>query len=319
MMLLRAYANSVGHELPGISAYHTGPGNIFILYQTYIRAHAANPPTNGHVSDAYMWGVTDGFQAVDAQSSFGPESRAYVMKAYGSLRATEDEVVDPAETFRGERVRLRREAATTLSRMLETLDAAPRLSWGPGNERGGLYERFRRLNPHIDLPAAPAATGFTVPANGDLRLTATADGKPVRFFLPTGAADFLRRAGLDLFAEVEPIDQNTFRVERGEITNVDRAYDDLVEDIGRFGFTTRNKARLDGLAAQMQALAAQHPESRYRQTQAFIIRIHQSVWNTRGFRDLAGTVDTFLSYLPQRRAEAGYARGDTTSAPAVDG
>ncbi|HLA63346.1 MAG TPA: hypothetical protein VK610_02890, partial [Rhodothermales bacterium] len=141
MMLLRGYANAVGHELPGISAYHTGPGNLFILYQTYIRAHAANPPTNGHVSDAYMWGITDGFMAVDEQSSFGPESRAYVMKAYGSLRATENEMVDPADTFRGERVRMRREAATTLSRLLQTLAAAPRLDWGPGNDRGGLYTR----------------------------------------------------------------------------------------------------------------------------------------------------------------------------------
>src|SRR5690606_28302477 len=134
MMLVRAYSNAVGHELPGISAYHTGPGNIFILYQSYIRAHAADPPTDGHVSDAYMWGVTDGFEAVDARSSLGPESRAYVLKAYGALRATEDELVDPAETFRGERVQLRPAAATTLARLLETLAAAPRLNWGPNND-----------------------------------------------------------------------------------------------------------------------------------------------------------------------------------------
>src|SRR5690606_20624153 len=130
----------------------------------------------------------------------GPESRAYVMKAYGALRATEDELVDPAETFRGERVQLRPAAATTLARLLETLAAAPRLNWGPNNDGGGLYTRFRRLNPHLGIPAAPTAEGAEVPAAGNLRLTATADGDPVRFFLPTGAASFLRRAGYDLFA-----------------------------------------------------------------------------------------------------------------------
>src|SRR5690606_40860238 len=118
LMLVRAYSNAVGHELPGISAYHTGPGNIFHLYQAYFRAHAADPPVDGHVSDAYMWGVTDGFERVDAQSSFGPESRAYVMKAYGALRATEGKTIDPAERFRGDLVQLAAGRSTTLDRLL---------------------------------------------------------------------------------------------------------------------------------------------------------------------------------------------------------
>jgi hypothetical protein len=303
MMLVRAYSNAVGHELPGISAYHTGPGNIFILYQAYIRAHAANPPVNGHVSDAYMWGVTDGFERVDAVSSFGPESRAYVMKAYGALRATENEVVDPEGTLRAERVQLRREAIVSLSRLLQLLQPAD-LDWGEAGRRTGLYGRFRVLNPHIALPAAPLADSANVPLNGDVRLSNTADGKPVRFFLPSGAADYLRRAGYDLFGNVTQFDERTFVVEPRTVTRVDRDYEALVEDIGRFGFTTANRARLDAIAGQLQALAAANPGNRYRETQAHIARIHQSLWRTRGFRDLASTVDTFLSYLPARRRAA---------------
>ncbi len=316
MMLLRAYANAVGHELPGVSAYHTGPGNIFVLYQAYLRAHAANPPLDGHVSDAYMWGVTDGFERVDAQSSFGTESRAYVMKAYGALRATEDQVVNPAGTVRAERVRLREGAVLPLSRMLTALAGADGLAWGPAADDPSLYDRFRALNPHLALPAAgPLARGADVPARGDVRFTARAAGEPVRFFLPPGAADVLRRVGFDVFADVTPFDGQTFLVEPGELTDADRAYDRLVEDIGRFGFSTANKARLDALGSRMQALAVQNP-SRYRQTQAKIIRIHQSVWSTRAFRDLAGTAETLLSIVPQRRAQQQIA---ADSSAGVDG
>ncbi len=304
MMLLRAYANSVGHELPGISAYHTGPGNIFILYQAYIRAHAASPPVNGHVSDAYMWGVTDGFERVDAQSSFGPESRAYVMKAYGALRATENEIVDPDESYLAERVRVRREATVSLARLLDLLGPA-NLDWATEDQHPSLYARFRALNPHIMLPSAPTADSTEVPVAGDVRLMSTADGKPVRLFLPTGASDYLRRAGYDFFTDVTAFDERTFAVEASEITRTDRAYEDLVEDIGRFGFTAANRSRLDAISSQLQALAVADPGSRYRETQAGIARIHQSVWRTRGFRDLASTVETFLSYLPARRRAAG--------------
>ncbi len=153
LMFVRAYANSVGHELPGISAYHTGPGNIFALYREYLRAFPGLRRAQGrHVSDAYMWGVTDGFDRVDAVSSFGTQSRVYLLKAYGALRATEDLTIDPAGTARGELVRLRPGAAATLDQILTTL--APhgdRLDWGPA--RGSsMYEKFRDLNPHIGLP-----------------------------------------------------------------------------------------------------------------------------------------------------------------------
>lgn len=308
MMLVRAYSNSVGHELPGISAYHTGPGNIFHLYQAYIQARAANPPLNGHVSDAYMWGVTDGFERVDAQSSFGTESRAYVMKAYGALRATEGKTIDPAGTFRGDLVQIAPGRAITLDRLLTALGGAERLDWQvpartpagtPGSNSLSLYERFRRLNPHFALPIG---TGDGVPASGNLRLSSATGSTPVRFFLPTGSDDVLRRVGLDVVGDVFVFDEETYRVRPEDVTATDRAYERLVEDTGRFGFSVENKARLDRIAAQLQSLAQQYPGSRYRQTQAKIARIHQSVWGTRAFRELAGTVETFMTILPQRRA-----------------
>ena len=34
--IMRAYANAVGHEIPGLSAYNTGVGNIFTLTRLYL-------------------------------------------------------------------------------------------------------------------------------------------------------------------------------------------------------------------------------------------------------------------------------------------
>ena len=130
--------------------------------------------------------------------------------------------------------------------------------------------------------AKDVAYRLVITEPSDVRLTATADGKPVRLFLPTGASDYLRRAGYDFFTDVTAFDERTFAVDRSEITRTDRAYEDLVEDIGRFGFTAANRSRLDAIASQLQALAAADPGNRYRETQANIARIHQSVWRTRG-------------------------------------
>ena len=296
LMLVRAYANAVGHELPGISAYHTGPGNLFKLYREYLRAHPGLQNTRGkHVSDAYMWGVTDGFERVDEVSSFGPQSRVYLLKAYGALRATENQVVDPDESFRGERVQIRAGQTVTLAQILDAL--APhqrRLEWGPADS-GSLYQRFRELNPHIQLPLGG---GSDVPSIGNLRLTASAGNVPVRFFLPLGATAVLQRVGLNVIGEATPFDGRTYLLAEGEQTPTDRAYAALVEDTGRFGFTRANASRLNVLHDRMQALAEQNPNSRYRQTQAKIIRIHRSVWRTAGFRDLMATTETLLSVNP---------------------
>jgi hypothetical protein len=227
------------------------------------------------------------------------------MKAYGALRATEDKVIDPGGTFRADLVRIAPGRSITLSRLLTALSLSARLDWQApqgapdGEDDPTIYERFRRMNPHFALPPS---RDDGVPANGDLRLSASAGSTPVRFFLPTGAADVLRRVGLDVIGDVFPFDEDTYLVEPDEITSVDRAYEALVEDVGRFGFSMGNKARLDRIVSQLQALAQQQPGSRYRQTQAKIARIHQNVWGTRSFRDLSGTVETLLTIIPQRRA-----------------
>ena len=295
LMFVRAYANSVGHELPGISAYHTGPGNIFTLYREYLRAFPGLTRAQGkHVSDAYMWGVTDGFQRVDAVSSFGDQSRAYVLKAYGALRATENLTVDPDQAARGELVRLRPGATVTLDGLLTAL--APhteRLDWGPA--RGAsMYEKFRDLNPHMGLPLGLSG----VPASGNVRFASAVGSVPVRFFLPLGATDVLRRVGLDVVGTVQRFDQTTYLPEDGDVTALDREYMALVEETGRFGFTRANKARLDRIAAQMQDAARRDPGSRYRQTQAEIARIHQGVWRTRAFDELVATTETLFSMNP---------------------
>lgn len=295
MMLVRAYANSVGHELPGISAYHTGPGNIFKLYREYLRA-TPGEARGEHVSDAYMWGVTDGFERVDEVSSFGPHSRVYVLKAYGALRATEDQIIDPGATIRAERVRLRPGATVRLSQILTALEPHERrLDWGP-IQGGTAYQKFRELNEHIDLPAA---SGDGVPAAGDLRLSASAGDTPVRFFLPKGATSVLRRVGLDVIGDVDTFDERTHLLDEGEKTPTDLAYERLVADAGRFGFTRAAQRRLDRIHDDLQALAAQNPDSRYRQTQAKVARIHRSVWRTAAFRDLVATTETLLSVDPR--------------------
>ena len=298
MMIVRAYSNAVGHELPGISAYHTGPGNIFRLYQAYLRANATTPPLNGHVSDAYMWGVTDGFERVSAQSSFGPHSRAYVMKIYGALRATEDKLIDPERTLRVDRVQVRPNEMITLERILTTIGSNPRLNWGPDTDALSPYERFRRINPHIHLPAS---LDGTVPNDGNLRLRSEADGKPVRFFLPDGGVELMERVGLDVFDNVFEFNEDTYLVDESEITRTDRDYDALVESIGQFGFNTRNERELERIYNRLIQLAQRNP-SRFRQTQVKIAAIHRSIWNTRVYRDLEATAETFLSIIPNRRA-----------------
>ena len=297
LMLVRAYANAVGHELPGVSAYHTGPGNIFKLYNQYLRAHPGRVRSQGqHVSDAYMWGVTDGFERVDAVSTFGPHSRAYVLKAYGALRATEDEPIDPEDTFRGELVQIAPGATVQLSRILTALESnASRLDWSIATDRS-LYERFRTLNPHIDLPMAP---GGGVPRAGDLRLVPTAGGDPVRFFLPLGATSVLRRVGLDVIGDVQTFDNETYLPEPGDRQPVDARYEKLVEDTGRFGFSTANVRRLDRIYDELVALARRYPDSRYRQTQAKIARIHKRVWGTADFRALIATTASTMSMDPR--------------------
>jgi hypothetical protein len=293
--LVRGYANSVGHEIPGVSAYHTGPGNIFTVYQNYLRANANDPNVHtSSVTDAYMWGVTTGFERVWRQSSFGPASRGYVLSAYGALRAVEEKPIDPTKTLFTERVQLSAGSTVELSELLELLEPhGARLNWGYGVDHDNLYERFRQLNSHIALPQSGTPDALAVPDAGNVRLSAAVGGSPVRFFLPYGATDLLERIrpGLLDASRTFRFDDDTFAdpAATGEKTQWDYAYDELVMDIGRFGFTQRNQDRLVGLYRHFERLLAENP-TQYRDAQMRIIRIHRRVWQTRGFRDLAGTV-----------------------------
>ncbi len=309
-LLVRGYTNAVGHEIPGVSAYHTGPGNIFHLYQTYLRAKSKDPTIeDATVIEAYMWGVTDGFQRVRAQSSFGPHSRGYVLSAYGALRAVDGQPLDPEKTLRTEQVSLAAGETVALRDLLDLLQPhGGRLDWGHGIDAANLYERFRELNPHMALPRSGSDETVAVPASGNVRLSATAEGDPVRFYLPYGASDLLDRLrpGLlnpDLLVR---FDEDTFAdpALTGEQTQWDRAYDELVRDVANFGFTTQNRSRLESLYSRMQQLAAENP-TRYRKAQAKIITIHRRVWGTAAFRDLAGTVQNVLagSRFPVRPLE----------------
>ena len=82
-------------------------------------------------------------------------------------------------------------------------------------------------------------------------------------------------------------------------TGEDRDYQRLVQEAGNFGFTRSAQVRLDRIHDRLQALAAQNPDSRYRQTQAKVARIHRSIWRTSSFRDLVATTETLLSVDPR--------------------
>src|SRR5690606_13580260 len=50
---LRGYANAVGHEIPGLSAYHAGPGNIFRIYRLFMES-PSRFVRGATVADAYI-------------------------------------------------------------------------------------------------------------------------------------------------------------------------------------------------------------------------------------------------------------------------
>ncbi len=297
--LVRGYSNAVGHEIPGVSAYHTGPGNIFTVYMTYLRAKANDPTVrNSTVTDAYMWGVTSGFERIWRQSSFGPASRGYVLSAYGALRAVDDVEIDPDQTIFTEQVQLASGSDISLRALLELLGPHEgRLEWGAGIEGGNPYERFRLLNPHFDLPQSGTPDELSVPAAGNVQLTSVVRGNPVRFFLPYGATDVLERIrpGLLNAERTFRYDDDTFAdpAVTGEKTEADYAYDQLVLETGRFAFTTQHRNRLERIYRQFVQLAEENP-TQYRRAQLKIITIHRRVWQTRAFNDLAGTVQNVI-------------------------
>jgi hypothetical protein len=285
-VLLRGYVNAVGHELPGLSAYHAGPGNVFKLYRHYYTSPYFTASST--VADAYAWAVTEGFETVSEGSTFGGDSRGYVPATYGALMARDDRSVDPTPPLRAARVQVQPGTSVTLGRLLAPLDSTARtFDWGPrADTTNTLYDRFRLLNPHIDLPPSD---DDELPEAGNVRFVSSIDGKAVRFFLPLGAPDALRAAGVTALDSTA-----TFRYDAStydgptarQVTRWDRQYAALVDDIAHFGFTERNRDRLLRLHDRFEALAEQRP-TRYRRRQLRIISTHRRLWMSNPWQELA--------------------------------
>ncbi len=287
-VVARAYANAVGHEIPGLSAYHTGPYNIFKVYREYLLAEGEHFDTATNVVGGYLWGLTDGFDRVSSQSTFRRYSRSYVPSMYGALKATDEIPIDTTVTMLAERMQLARGESMFLSEILVALDGADeRLAWRVDGELP-LYERFRVMNPHFDLP--PAVSAGAVPENGDIYLVATtpASNVPVRFFLPLGAAAELRSRNIREidYDTVFPYDRSTFQPSEEAVTVWDELYDELVADVWRFGFTFENRARLSEIVDRIEETSRYSP-THYRQTMKEIARLHERVWASSEFDKLA--------------------------------
>ena len=298
-LLLRGYVNAVGHEIPGLSAYHTGPGNIFKLYRHYYTKseHFSAAST---VADAYIWAITDGFSTVRENSSFGPYSRGYIPSLHGALQANERGLPDASETTRAARVQLRPGTSVTLDVLLTTLDSTDHsLRWGPASDEPTLYHRFRALNPHLDLPAKASPSGG-VPADGNVRLVSAIEGQAVHVFLPLQAPEALRAAGLDVLNPntTKRFDETTYRPPTDEQKTLwDRQYAALVDDIAQFGFTPRNRERLLSLHDKFAALAEETP-SPYRQRQLDIIQTHRRLWLSGPWEDLSALTTRVMGRVP---------------------
>lgn len=283
LYLVRAYANAVGHEIPGLSAYHTGPGNIFNLYRQFLATHPEDAfEQSQSVLDAYLWGLTDGFDRIRRRTSFGHYSRGYVPSTYGALEAVEDWPVDTSRTVRTERVRLSPGREITLHELLGLLES--------GTFSVDRYAEFRRLNPHADLPKAE---GTEIPEGGDLVLRSEAEGDPLRFFLPAGASTRIEALRPDLIdaSSVRRYDGDTYRSGRYDRleTEWDRAYRDLVDNVRRFGFSRDQRETLDEIVGHFERLAEERPTP-YRERQLAVAEIHHRMWESRPWRRLADVV-----------------------------
>ena len=290
---IAGYRNAVGHEIPGLSAYHSGPGNIFMLYRTFLEEGGDFHTRESTVMDAYIWAITDGFDKLSS-SSFRNNSRGYIASAYGSLRATESLPVDKTATAQVERVQFRSGERITLSRLLQLLPDADL-------EEANAYDRFREHNPHFLLPER-SENQSGVPPEGDVQLVSRSGNTPVRFFLPAGSIKALFAAGFD---GIDP--EKTFHFGQDTYggapwsysapnppdafpgTVWDRQYDELVQETARFGFTNENRERLATLTERFEALAREQP-SFYRDMQWKIIKTHHRLWHSEVFDRLAAVV-----------------------------
>jgi hypothetical protein len=296
-LLLRGYVNAVGHEIPGLSAYHAGPGTIYSLYELYYE-HSGRFTRSSTVADAYLWAATEGFETAHEKTPFGPFSRGYIPSLYGALKAHDDAPIRPRETFRAARVQLKPGATLTLDRILSALSAdSLTLDWGATATTGTPYQRFRTLNAHLDLP--PSTNGHR-PPGANLRFRSDVEGQAVRVFLPLGGPSALRQAGHDVLnpaATVRYTDSTYTAPSPHQRTKWDRQYSDLVDETRRFGFTRANRQKLLSLHDRFVELAEQNP-STYRRWQLDIIRTHRRLWRSSVWEDLADKTATAREALP---------------------
>lgn len=275
--IMKAYANAVGHEIPGLSAYNTGVGNIFNLARLYLMRERPNPD-EVTVFDAYSWAVTTGFREVSRQTTFRRQSRAYLPSVLGAYRAVEHTAVNSDQTMMADLLTMRSGKQITLGDLLERL-AKYELDWTPWNEEP-VYKAFSRFNQHLTLPD-PAEDG-AMPRNGNLVIANPTSRLRARIFLPLGAAEALKSEGLDLFDDdrTRRFDESTFQdpAVTGQKTLLDWEYEALVREIGRFGFTLDNRERVKKLAEQLADLAEETPTP-YRKSQALIAEMHSRLWS----------------------------------------
>jgi hypothetical protein len=296
-LLLRGYVNAVGHEIPGLSAYHAGPGTIYNLYELYYE-HSGRFSGSSTVADAYLWAATEGFETAREKTPFGPFSRGYIPSLYGALKAHDDVPIQPTQTFRAARVQLQPGASLTLDAILSALSAdSLALDWGATATSGSLYERFRKLNVHMDLPASPDGTR---PPDANLRFRSDVEGQAVRIFLPLGGPEALRAAGHDVLnpaATVRYTDSTYTAPSPQQRTKWDRQYAALVDETRQFGFTRENRQKLLSLHDRFVELAEQNP-STYRHWQLNIIRTHRRLWRSSVWEDLADKTAAAHDALP---------------------
>jgi hypothetical protein len=289
-IVARAYSNSAGHEIPGLSSYHTGPYNVFRLYRQYLVADSSLFNANSHVVRAYQWGLTAGFDRVADKTSFGVQSRGYLPSLYGALRATESIPIDTTLTQLVERVQLRDGEEILLSALLDSLELrAPDLDWRTPDVDSSSYLRFRRINPHINLPPFDR---LGVPVEANIRFVAKSGRVPVRFFLPRGSVAKLGAAGFSPFdaSATQTYDHTSLELHPEEITATDVVYQILVDDIGSFGFTLENREKLARIVDALNLEYEANP-TYYRWLTLQVAEVHQWVWRSRNFDELAAQVE----------------------------
>lgn len=291
MLLVRAYTNAVGHETPGISAYHTGPFNIYHLFETYLDSNPVRHIRNSTTELAFLWGLTEGYDQISKNSSFKGYSRGYIPSNYGSLRATDELPIDTSKTMLVERLQLDDEEQIYLSELLGAISQhTPDLNWRTEESDSTLYLKFRTINSHMSLPDPDDEH---VPADGDILITRFSKRNPVRFFLPLGASERLASSGLDIFDKEATFkfSHDTFAGSRADESTVwDREYQRLVAEAAKFRFNERNRERLFELVDKFEELAEINP-SYYRKTQLQIIKQHEWIWRSREFNTLLEAVE----------------------------